>query len=310
MSSEQAFYTRLGYELMEDLAGSYVGAELIPGGASGVYQTLMLRNGMNIRFTSVPRRKAPFYITLCKGAKYVFELDLSMIVHRQGHFDWHLGVPSNKTNASLLEDWLGKPASFDHDYSDSVTQVKSSFQSGMNTPRKGFWFIGNAKWPSLCDHFQELMSRVIDAHTNDASARPQIKEVTDDDGGVVGTTRKARRNQSQFRLNMMELYDSACAISGVSIGEVLEAAHILRHSETGVNHTGNGLLLRVDLHRLFDANLIAVNPESLKIWISRLLKGTKTYQELSGRKLRSRNDHSSPNPEYLKVRWDERRHKN
>jgi putative restriction endonuclease len=102
----------------------------------------------------------------------------------------------------------------------------------------------------------------------------------------------------------MELYDSACAISGESVVEVLEAAHIVSHSETGVNHSGNGLLLRSDLHRLFDASLIAIDPVSLQVVVSPLLSGTQ-YQKLSGRKLRSRVDETSPDPKYLETRWSQ-----
>ncbi len=180
--------------------------------------------------------------------------------------------------------------------------MKSRLQSGINTPRTDYRFIDDGEWSVLCEHFLDLMDRAIKARTTDDEAGHPRVEARNDDGGTVMTRRKARRNQSRFRLNMMELYDSACAISGEGVVEVLEAAHIVSHSETGLNHTGNGLLLRSDLHRLFDSSLIAVDPKSLNVVVSPLLAETE-YQRFSGRKLRSRIDGSGPDPEYLERRW-------
>lgn len=302
VSRDKAFYKSLGHELMKELAETYVSAELISSGAPGAYETVELPNGMHVRFTSWRGGGGPFYIILFKGTKYVFELDLSMIVHQRGRFKWHLKVPSHGHNVELLEAWLGEAATFDEDYSESVRGVKSRLQSGINTPRSGYRFIDDAEWSIVCERFLELMSRAIKAHTTDDEAGHPRVEARDDDGGTVMTRRKARRNQSRFRLNLMELYDSACAISGEWVVEVLEAAHIVSHSETGLNHTGNGLLLRSDLHRLFDSSLIAVDPKSLNIVVSPLLAETE-YQRLSGKKLRSRIDGSGPDPEYLERRW-------
>lgn len=302
VSRDKAFYKSLGHELMKELAETYVSAELISSGVPGAYETVELPNGMHVRFTSWRGGGGPFYIILFKGTKYVFELDLSMIVHQRGRFTWHLKVPSHEHNVALLEAWLGEAATFDEDYSESVRGVKSRLQSGINTPRTGYRFIDDAEWSVVCERFLDLMSRAIKAHTTDDEAGHPRVEARDDDGGTVMTRRKARRNQSRFRLNLMELYDSACAISGEWVVEVLEAAHIVSHSETGLNHTGNGLLLRSDLHRLFDSSLIAVDPKSLNIVVSPILAETE-YQRLSGKKLRSRIDGSGPDPEYLERRW-------
>jgi putative restriction endonuclease len=164
MSLQKAFYKSLGYELMKELAESYVGTELTPGGARGTYQTLALPNGMHVRFTEWRNGEGPFYIILFMGTKYVFELDLSMIVYRQERFTWHLKVPSHNNNLIMLDDWLGPPAALDDDYSDFVKKVKSSIQSGINTPRTGYRFVDDVEWPSLCDRFLELMRRAIKTH--------------------------------------------------------------------------------------------------------------------------------------------------
>lgn len=300
VSRDIAFYKIFGHELMKELVGTYIDAKLTSGGAPGAYETLVLPNGMQVRFTSWRRGEGPFYIILFKGTKCLFELDLSMAVYRQGHFEWHLKKPSHEINLALLRAWLGEPASFDDDYSASVRGVKSSIRSGINTPHIGYRFIDDAEWPALCDDFLELIRKAIVAHSTGADL--PLVEAGDDDGQTVLTRRKDRRNQSRFRLNMMELYEYSCAISGENVPEVLEAAHIANHSETGVNHTGNGLVLRSDLHRLFDASLIAIDPGSLNVVVSPVLAETK-YQKFAGRKLRPRRDGSVPEPKYLKIRW-------
>ena len=47
-------------------------------------------------------------------------------------------------------------------------------------------------------------------------------------------------------------------MTNCSISEVLEAAHILRHSVSGINHTSNGII-KIDIHSLFDLNKIKIN---------------------------------------------------
>lgn len=298
---DKAFYKSLGHELMKELAET-ISTELIPCGAPGAYEIVKLSNGMHVRFTSWRGGDGPFYIILFKGAKYLFELDLSMIVHQRGRFTWHLKAPSHERNVAMLEALLGAPVTLDEGYSHSVKGVKSRLKSGVNTPRTGYGFIDDADWPVVCEHFLELMSCAIEAHTSEEGADHPRTEARDDDGSTVVAKRKARRNQSRFRLNLMELYDSTCAISGESIAEVLEAAHIVSHSEAGLNHSGNGLLLRSDLHRLFDSSLIAVDPKSLNIVVSPLL-AKSGYQRYSGKKLRLRIDGGGPDPEYLERKW-------
>lgn len=302
MSQEKKFYKSLGYELMNELAASCVDAKWSSGGLYGAYQVLTLSDELQVRFTSWRDGEGPFYIILFKSAKYVFELDLSMIVYRQDRVSWHLKVPSHSKNVSLLREFLGNSVSFSSEYSNQVKEVKKLIQSGVNTPRTGYSFLEDADWSEVCDRFRELMRRAISVHTAGENSKDVLLEAKNDDGGKNLVAKKTRRSQSRFRLNMISLYGSACAISRESVVEVLEAAHIMGHSETGINHSGNGLLLRSDLHRLFDANLIAIDPRLLTIVISPLLEGTK-YTKFAGRKLQSRKDGSRPDLKHLEDRW-------
>lgn len=302
MKIVKALYKSLGHELMTELEGLFGGAELIAGGDPGVYEILKLPGEMSVRFTSWRGGDGPFYIILFKGAKYVFELDLSMIVYDRKRFTWHLKIPSHKNNLYLLDDFLEKAGPLSREYSESVKNVKEKLESGVNTPRTGYRFLEEADWDEVCERFSDLMRRVIKAHSVDANSGQLLREAEDDDGYAVNAMRKARRSQSKFRLNMMYLYCGRCAISGEMVTEVLEAAHIVGHAEAGINHTENGLLLRSDIHRLFDAGRIAIDPKSLKVVVCRGLEKTM-YQKFSGWKLRSRIDGSSPRQEYLEIRW-------
>jgi tetratricopeptide (TPR) repeat protein len=93
-----------------------------------------------------------------------------------------------------------------------------------------------------------------------------------------------RQGQSQFRQSLLEAYNYRCAITGFDVQEALEAAHIIPYSDTENNHPSNGLLLRADLHTLFDLNLIAINPDTMQVYLTPNLRHT-SYGELHGKPL-------------------------
>lgn len=82
-------------------------------------------------------------------------------------------------------------------------------------------------------------------------------------------TALARPNQAKFRTSLLEYYGSQCAITGKNSPRALEAAHIGPFSDKGVDNISNGLLLRADLHRLFDFDELAIDPASMKVVISK-----------------------------------------
>jgi len=83
----------------------------------------------------------------------------------------------------------------------------------------------------------------------------------------------------------------------------LEAVHIAPHAKTGINELDNGLLLRCDLHSLFDSHLLRIDPDGLFISIDSSLKGTP-YWKFNGKALRKKVDGSYIGSKYLKQRWD------
>lgn len=72
---------------------------------------------------------------------------------------------------------------------------------------------------------------------------------------------RPRLGQGAFRVLVTDLYARRCAVSGERTLPALEAAHIRPYSEGGAHEARNGLLLRRDIHSLFDAGYVTVTPE-------------------------------------------------
>lgn len=77
-----------------------------------------------------------------------------------------------------------------------------------------------------------------------------------------------RRGQRKFRTNLIQAYESRCAVSGCTVLAILEAAHITPYLGPETNAVSNGLLLRADIHTLWDLGLVAIDPKTMKVWVS------------------------------------------
>lgn len=70
-----------------------------------------------------------------------------------------------------------------------------------------------------------------------------------------------RQGQPAFRNALLTAYDRRCAVTDTEVISVLEAAHIARYRGTHTNRTNNGLLLRADIHTLFDLHRLTITPD-------------------------------------------------
>jgi len=93
-----------------------------------------------------------------------------------------------------------------------------------------------------------------------------------------------RLGQKSFRRKLVSAYGTKCAITQCTTRWVLEAAHIMPYRGLKTNVVSNGLLLRADVHTLFDLGLISVDPRMLVTKVSNILGGSE-YEELDGREL-------------------------
>lgn len=101
---------------------------------------------------------------------------------------------------------------------------------------------------------------------------------------------RVRRGREKFRNALLRRHGPTCQMTGCTVVAVLEAAHIWPYRGRTDNDVRNGLLLRADVHALYDLNLIAVHPETLVIYVSPLLREDSTYSGLHQRPLHAPQD--------------------
>ncbi len=112
-----------------------------------------------------------------------------------------------------------------------------------------------------------------------------------------------RLGQGSFQAAIIDAYARRCAITAERVLPVLEAGHIRPYSEGGEHRIDNGLLLRRDLHTLFDRGYLTVTPE-MEVVVSKRLEDEfhngKEYLQMSGHPLLTPARPSDrPNPQFL-----------
>jgi hypothetical protein len=110
-----------------------------------------------------------------------------------------------------------------------------------------------------------------------------------------------RQGQGNFRLALFQAYGKQCAVTRCEVSEVLEAAHISPYMGVRTNHVSNGILLRADIHTLFDLHLIAIDTSKYTLVVDRSLHRSP-YLKFKGKPiLLPRKRSSQPNKEALDL---------
>lgn len=123
---------------------------------------------------------------------------------------------------------------------------------------------------------------------------------TEDARRRIMRTLVQREGQPQFRRALIDEYAGACAISGCTVEALLEAAHIIPYLGPHTNDVSNGLLLRADLHKLFDLHMFRIDPESRTVYLCDELKASE-YACMEGRRLRpTKSPDKAPAPASLR----------
>jgi putative restriction endonuclease len=76
---------------------------------------------------------------------------------------------------------------------------------------------------------------------------------------------KRAERDPHFKFHILQRFKGSCLVTGISVSQMLDAAHIIPVARGGTESSENGLLLNASAHRAFDAGLWAINPETLKI---------------------------------------------
>lgn len=107
-----------------------------------------------------------------------------------------------------------------------------------------------------------------------------------------------RRGQPMFRERLLHAYGGRCAVTGCGLAEVLEAAHIVPYRGEHTQRVDNGLLLRADIHTLFDLGRLWID-ENLKVRLSPTLLQSD-YATLEGTALlMPASTEDRPHPDHL-----------
>jgi putative restriction endonuclease len=116
---------------------------------------------------------------------------------------------------------------------------------------------------------------------------------------------KPRLGQGAFRVLVTDIYGRRCAVTQERTLPALEAAHIRPYSDGGEHEARNGLLLRRDIHSLFDLGYVTVTP-NLKFEVSRRIReefeNGRHYYELNGQQIIVP-DNKSQRPDPGALNW-------
>lgn len=108
--------------------------------------------------------------------------------------------------------------------------------------------------------------------------------------------------QGQFRDALFQRYGAQCCISECVVREALEAAHITPYLGEKSNDPRNGLVLRSDLHTLFDRYLFGIDPGTLRVALSKVLAADPSYRGFDGKQLVIGAKHM-PSRQALGMHW-------
>ncbi|STZ07128.1 Uncharacterised protein [Moraxella caprae] len=94
-----------------------------------------------------------------------------------------------------------------------------------------------------------------------------------------------RPKQANFRAELIKLW-KCCPITGCDILDILDAAHIYPYRGEKDNQISNGILLRTDIHKLFDRYLLSINPTNFTVYLSKTITDPH-YTQYNGKVLKN-----------------------
>ena len=186
------------------------------------------------------------------------------------------------------------------------SQTKADFPIGCRILTRPFFFE-EEQWMPPPDSFSPNIVTSKSYDTSDADGRALWDQVIERMGLFAGSGLpeenarfgkpqiiQPRLGQGAFRVVVTDAYRRRCAVTGERTLPVLDAAHIHPYSEGGPHRVSNGLLLRRDLHKLFDDGYVTVSPD-LRFEVSRRIRDDyengRAYYALQGKEASSSRQH-------------------
>lgn len=245
---------------------------------------VIVGGGYFVRYSALPARMAWDAFGPNNGVPDYATLRRRVEQYRKAPVVGDPVVGCNVLNGRFLweeADWIPAPAS----WAPNIVQGKTYRDSDEE---------GRALWSAVLRRLQPV---VVDQ----AQEGPRY--------GADYLTR-ARLGQGAFRILVTDAYERRCAITGEKTLPVLEAAHIQPFAEQGPHHVANGLLLRSDLHTLFDRGYITVT-DDLRVEVSPRIKeefsNGREYYRHHGQHLVVLPAASSERPSSAFLRWHNER---
>jgi putative restriction endonuclease len=245
--------------------------------------------GYYAHFTTLPPTLAWETFGLANGAATFAEMVTRITRYRAG-FDVH----GNQIGCVALvepfffprELWIEPPASW-----QAPTQVGRTYDT---TEGDG---------ATLWDRIQLALTATAPA-TQPAARESLWPEERYGDPVLV----RLRLGQGTFRTRVLDAYERRCVVTNERTLPVLQASHIRPYSQSGPHAPENGLLLRSDVHTLFDRGYVTVTPD-LKLHVSRSIReefqNGRDYYALEGTQIRlPAAPNPPPLPEYLEWHAD------
>lgn len=157
-----------------------------------------------------------------------------------------------------------------------------------------FRSTGGSKFNVTSDQWEQIIEIAggWPDSSNGSNSMPPVSIVTEDQEDFDPSNLEDQRareyrkivirlGQPRFRRELLDAYQNKCAVTGYDVPEALEAAHIYRYQGPETNYVSNGLVLRSDIHALFDRYLLTIDSDSMTIVIHQDLEHTN-YANLSG----------------------------
>lgn len=211
----------------------------------------------------------------------------SQITWRRSSQDWRCDGKCRKVGESMVVRTFSSPVvkeqteqTFTAEYGDTWADLTGAMAAPDFESLSSKWNRQNSIVRLDPTKVQDFLGSLNVAFRNQlqVSSEGGFKELAP--GGFVDRVVRTRIGQESFRASLVKTYGSVCAFSGPCHLAALDAAHLYWYAKVGKHYQDAGLLLRKDLHRLFDVGLLTVD-DKLRVQLHSHLRGTQ-YELMHG----------------------------
>jgi len=217
---------------------------------------------------------------------------LNITIRKQGKLIPHIDVDGGSSNTKY-NNVFDNPKDFYYKLTNDV-ELENHISKSLSLCLYNLGLIKNSNYLQTSDYLNSTINEHEIEYFN-------IEEIKDERKKVAAEI-YVRRGQKAFRKKLLDTYKRKCAITECGIEEMLEAAHIYGFKGAKTDKIPNGILLRSDIHTLFDLGLVTINPESYLIQVSNKIITDEYYSKLNNKKINlPKRTEDYPNQDSLKY---------